>query len=70
MNTYKYFDMEVSSWTNIVKQEYVKVHYWEVDLSRPLYACIMFDENSFIDAACMLKLQVINPSYLIKLCEW
>ena len=24
----------------------------------------MFDENSYIDAAYMLKLQVINPSYL------
>ena len=33
-----------------------------------LYGCTMFDENSFIDAACMLKLQVINPSYLKKLC--
>ena len=24
----------------------------------------MFDENSFIDAACTLKLRVINYSYL------
>ena len=32
--------------------------------------CIMFDKNSFIDVACMLKLQVINPSYLIKLRGW
>ena len=24
----------------------------------------MFDENSFIDAVCTLKLQVINPNYL------
>ena len=32
-----------------------------------LHACVMFDENSFLDAACMLKLQVLNPSYLSKL---
>ena len=28
----------------------------------------MFDENSFIDAACMVNLQVITSSYLKKLC--
>ena len=28
---------------------------------------VMFDENSFIDAACTVKLQVLNPSYLKKL---
>ena len=27
----------------------------------------MFDENSFIAAACTIKLCVINPSYLNKL---
>ena len=32
--------------------------------------CVMFDENSFIDAACMLKLRVKNPSYLKKLSGW
>ena len=49
----------------------MKGHYWEVDLLRPvwmLYGCAMFDENNFIDAACRLKLRVINPSYLKKLC--
>ena len=30
----------------------------------------MFYENSFIVAACTLKLGVINASYLMKLCEW
>ena len=30
----------------------------------------MFDENSFINAACTLKLQVLSPSYLKKLREW
>ena len=30
----------------------------------------MFYENSFIVAACTLKLRPINPSYLKKLCEW
>ena len=29
--------------------------------------CAMFDDNRFFDAACMLKLLVINPSYLKKL---
>ena len=31
---------------------------------------VMFYENSFIVAACTLKLRPINPSYLKKLCEW
>ena len=35
MNTYKYFNMEVRYWTNNVKQEYVNIYYWEVDLSKP-----------------------------------
>ena len=26
-----------------------------------LCACLMFDENSFIDTACTLKLGVVNP---------
>ena len=30
--------------------------YQEVEFSRLLYTCVMFDENSFNDAACMLKL--------------
>ena len=30
----------------------------------------MFNENSFIDAVCMLKLQAINPSYLKNVREW
>ena len=34
------------------------------------YVCIMFSENSSNTAAYMLKLQVINPSYLKKLSEW
>ena len=39
----------------------------EKQICQDLYACVKFDENSFIDAADMLKLQVINPSYLKKL---
>ena len=31
---------------------------------------VMFYENSFIVAACTLKLRPINPSYLKKLCKW
>ena len=30
----------------------------------------MFYESSFIAAVCTLTLQVINASYLKKLCEW
>ena len=33
------------------------------------YACVVY-KKSFIAAACTLKLQVINPSYLKKLSEW
>ena len=56
MNTHKNVDMEVFSQANIAKWEYV--------ICQGLYACVMFDKNSFIDASCMLELQVINPSYL------
>ena len=35
-----------------------------------LCACLMFDENSFMDTACTLKLRVVNPSYLKKLLGW
>ena len=69
MNTYKYFDMEIRQQTNIVKREYLNVYYWELDLSRPV-ACVMFDDHSCIDAACMLKLHVINPTHLKKLHGW
>ena len=66
MNTYKYFDMEYaneqilqngSTWTYITKKQ----------ICQGMYTCVTFDENSFTDAACTLKLQVINPSYLKKL---
>ena len=33
-----------------------------------LHARVMFDKNGFLDAACILKLQVINPTYLKKPC--
>ena len=36
----------------------------EKQICQGLYACVMFNKNSFLDAACVLKLQVINPSYL------
>ena len=32
----KYFDMEVRQRTDIVKRKYKNLHYWEVDLSRPV----------------------------------
>ena len=38
--------------SNIVKQEYLNIHYRELDLYG-LYACVIFNKNSFIDAACM-----------------
>ena len=31
---------------------------------------VLFYEDSFTAAALTLKLRVINPSYLKKLCEW
>ena len=34
------------------------------------YACVMFNENSFIYAGCTLILRVINPSYLRNVCGW
>ena len=34
------------------------------------YACVMFNENCFIDTACTLKLRVINPSYLRNVPGW
>ena len=40
----------------IVKWEYINACYQEVDFLRLLYTCVMFDENSFNDAAYMLKL--------------
>ena len=30
----------------------------------------MFNENGFIDAACIIKLRVINPSYLKNVHGW
>ena len=43
----------------------------EKEIFQRLYGCNIFDENIFIDATCMLKLRVINLSYLKKLqgCE-
>ena len=39
MDMYKYFDMEVRWWTDIIKEEYMNVHFWEVDLSKALHCC-------------------------------
>ena len=44
--------MEIRSQSNILKQEYLNIHYWELDLYG-LYVCVIFDKYSFIDAACM-----------------
>ena len=41
MNTCKYFDMEVRQQTVVVKREYVKVHYRQEDLSRPVWMCYL-----------------------------
>ena len=39
----------------------------EKEILQGLYGCAIFDENSFTDATCTLKLRVINLSYLKKL---
>ena len=46
--------------------------FWSVYVASNERLCTYFyvDEDRFTDAACMLKLQVINPSYFKKLYGW
>ena len=52
--------------------KYCKTEVRECTLLRSRFAkaCTLFDESSFIDAACTLKLRVINPGHLMKRCDY
>ena len=65
MNTYKYFDMLTNKYckTGVCERKFTEKQICQ----GLLYAWVPFDENCFTDAACTLKLRVINPNYLKKI---
>ena len=64
MLTNKYCKTGVRERTSL-RSRFAKACMLELRLMRTvLLMLVTFDENSFTDAACTLKLWVINPSYL------
>ena len=64
LNTYQYVNMEVRQRTNTVKHDYVNVHHWEFDLSRPIIGSqIIFILSPFCKFSVFVKKSLIVYDY-------